>query len=182
MDIFTALDEQTVTVPGTEAAALIVPSLAASLTAVLDQRSPSRTDRGTPGGPASFQSRDVHAGSRRQDRSPHPHRGRRRQHLPSRRPPRRLRRSRSATRSSGSSIRGEQPARRGNKQLKRAFFPSLRSPPSPTRHPGPTTTRRSRKASTTSRPRSASPGRRADALFAMLRDSTLYKPQPVTSG
>jgi hypothetical protein len=32
------LDEQTVTVPGTEAAALIVPSLAASLTAVLDQR------------------------------------------------------------------------------------------------------------------------------------------------
>ena len=27
-----------------------------------------------------------------------------------------------ATRSSGSSIRGEQPSRRGNKQLKRAFF------------------------------------------------------------
>ncbi|MEU6980751.1 IS110 family transposase [Streptomyces sp. NPDC046371] len=37
-DIFTALDEQTVTVPGTKAAALIVPSLAASLKAVLDQR------------------------------------------------------------------------------------------------------------------------------------------------
>lgn len=37
-EIFTALDEQTVTVPGTEAAALIVPSLAGSLTAVLDQR------------------------------------------------------------------------------------------------------------------------------------------------
>lgn len=38
-DIFAALDEQTVTVPGTEAAALIVPSLAGSLTAaVLDQR------------------------------------------------------------------------------------------------------------------------------------------------
>lgn len=37
-EIFAALDEQTVTVPGTEAAALIVPSLAASLTAVLDQR------------------------------------------------------------------------------------------------------------------------------------------------
>ncbi len=35
-DIFTALDEQTVVVPGTEAAALIVPSLATSLTAVLD--------------------------------------------------------------------------------------------------------------------------------------------------
>lgn len=37
-DIFTALDEQTVVVPGTDAAALIVPSLAGSLTAVLDQR------------------------------------------------------------------------------------------------------------------------------------------------
>lgn len=37
-DIFAALDEQTVTVPGTEASALIVPSLAGSLTAVLDQR------------------------------------------------------------------------------------------------------------------------------------------------
>jgi transposase len=37
-DIFAALDEQTVTVPGTDAAALIVPSLASSLQAVLDQR------------------------------------------------------------------------------------------------------------------------------------------------
>ena len=37
-DILTALDEQTVIVPGTEAAALIVPSLAGSLRAVLDQR------------------------------------------------------------------------------------------------------------------------------------------------
>ncbi|MDF9816774.1 hypothetical protein M2266_006005 [Streptomyces sp. SPB162] len=35
---FTALDEQTVVVPDTEAATLIVPSLASSLTAVLDQR------------------------------------------------------------------------------------------------------------------------------------------------
>ncbi|CQR59427.1 Mobile element protein (plasmid) [Streptomyces leeuwenhoekii] len=37
-DIFTALDEQSVVVPGTDAAALIVPSLASSLTSVLDQR------------------------------------------------------------------------------------------------------------------------------------------------
>lgn len=34
-EIFTALDEQTVTVPGTKAAALIVPSLAGSLTVIL---------------------------------------------------------------------------------------------------------------------------------------------------
>ncbi|GLX48948.1 hypothetical protein Shyhy01_18980 [Streptomyces hygroscopicus subsp. hygroscopicus] len=37
-DIFRALDEQTVVVPGTDAAALIVPGLANSLQAVLDQR------------------------------------------------------------------------------------------------------------------------------------------------
>lgn len=37
-DLLTALDEQTVVVPGTEAAALIVPSLAGSLRAVLGQR------------------------------------------------------------------------------------------------------------------------------------------------
>lgn len=37
-EIFAALDEQTVTVPGTDAAALIVPSLAGSLAAVRDQR------------------------------------------------------------------------------------------------------------------------------------------------
>lgn len=37
-DIFTTLDEQTVVVPGTDAAALIVPSLASSLQAVPDQR------------------------------------------------------------------------------------------------------------------------------------------------
>jgi hypothetical protein len=37
-DIFTALDEQTVIVPGAEAASLIIPSLAGSLAAVLDQR------------------------------------------------------------------------------------------------------------------------------------------------
>ncbi|WP_374214759.1 hypothetical protein [Streptomyces sp. SKN60] len=37
-EIFTALDGQTVVVPGTDAAALIVPSLAVPLTAVLDQR------------------------------------------------------------------------------------------------------------------------------------------------
>ncbi|MBA4867377.1 IS110 family transposase, partial [Streptomyces sp. PSKA54] len=37
-EVFAALDEQTVIVPGTDAAALIVPSLAGSLSAVLDQR------------------------------------------------------------------------------------------------------------------------------------------------
>jgi hypothetical protein len=52
-------------------------SLAASLTAVLDQRKLlAGRIRGTPGGPPSLESPDVDAGSRRQDRSPHPDRGR----------------------------------------------------------------------------------------------------------
>ncbi|BBC29355.1 hypothetical protein SGFS_006490 [Streptomyces graminofaciens] len=51
--------------------------------------SPERVLRGTPGGPPSFQSPDVHAGNRRQDRSTDPHRGRRRHHLPHHPPPRR---------------------------------------------------------------------------------------------
>jgi hypothetical protein len=93
-EIYAASDEQTVTVPGTEAAALIVPGLAASLTAVLDQRKllGRRIEELLEAHPPSFQGPDVDAGSRRQDRSPHPDRGRRRQHLPDRRPPRRLRR------------------------------------------------------------------------------------------
>lgn len=67
-----------------------------------------------------------------------------------------------ATRSSGSSIRGERPSRRGNEQRKRAFFLSP-SPSPPTRHRGPTTTRESPGANTTPRPCSPRPqsGRRA---------------------
>lgn len=135
-EIFAALDEQTGVVPGTEATALIVPSLASSLTAVLDQRK-------------------LLAGRIEALLEAHP----RRQHLPHRRPPRRLRRSRPATRSSGSSIRGEQPCRRGNKQLKRAFFLSAFA------------------AALLCLAR-----RRADVLFAMLRDGTFYEPQPARSG
>ncbi|CAM5404136.1 IS110 family transposase ISSam1 [Streptomyces violaceorubidus] len=82
-----------------------------------------RADRGTAGGPPSFQGPDVDAGNRRQDRrsrvlievgdgSTFPTAG----HLAA------YAGLAPATRSSGSSIRGEQPSRRGNKQLKRAFF------------------------------------------------------------
>ncbi|WP_241195569.1 IS110 family transposase, partial [Streptomyces sp. ADI93-02] len=90
-DIFAALDEQTVVVPGTDAAKLIVPSLAGSLTAVLDQRKLLAARLAT-----SVQGPDVHAGDRRQDRSQDPHRRRRWQFRPLRRPPRRLRRPRSS--------------------------------------------------------------------------------------
>lgn len=85
-----------------------------------------------------------------------------------------------ATRSSGSSIRGEQLSRRGNKQLKRAFFLSAFAPGDP--------------ASRAYYDKKISQGkhhtqallclvrRRADVLFAMLRDGTFYEPQPAAAG
>jgi len=82
------------------------------------------------------------------------------------------------TRRSGSSIRGEHPSRRGNKQLKRAMFLSafaaLRDPISRAYY--------ERKISQGKRHNQALIAlarRRCDVLFAMLRDGTLYsQPQP----
>lgn len=51
-DIFAALDEQTVTVPGTQAAALIVPSLANFRRAAVVERVISRLGWGLAGGVA----------------------------------------------------------------------------------------------------------------------------------
>jgi transposase len=77
------------------------------------------------------------------------------------------------TRRSGSSIRGEHPSRRGNKQLKRAMFLSafaaLRDPISRAYY--------ERKISQGKRHNQALIAlarRRCDVLFAMLRDGTLY--------
>ncbi len=156
-EIFAALDEQTVTVPGTEAAALIVPSLAVSLAAVLDQRKllAGRIEELLEDHPlskvlTSMPGIGVRTGARILievgDGSTFPTAG----HLAA------YAGLAPATRGSGSSIRGEQPSRRGNK---RSNGPSS-SPRSPlwgTRHRGPTTTRRSPRASTTPRPCSASP-------------------------
>ena len=85
------------------------------------------------------------------------------------------------TRRSGSSIRGEHPSRRGNKQLKRAMFLSafaaLRDPISRAYY--------ERKISQGKRHNQALIAlarRRCDVLFAMLRDGTLYcPPQPEIS-
>jgi transposase len=122
-EIFTALDEQTVVVPGTDAAALIVPSLAGSLTAVLDQRKllAARIEELLEAHPlskvlTSMPGIGVRTGARILidvgDGSSFPTAA----HLAA------YAGLAPATRSSGSSIRGEQPSRRGNKQLKRAFF------------------------------------------------------------
>lgn len=156
-ELFVALDEQTVTVPGTEAAALIVPSLAASLTAVLDQRTllAGRIEKLLEAHP-SFEGPDVDAGSRRQGRSPHPDRSRRRQHLPDRRPPRRLCGSRPGDPELGLLDPRRTTVPEGTSSSNGPSS-SRRSPPSAIRHRGPTTTRRSRRASITPRPCSALP-------------------------
>ncbi len=85
-----------------------------------------------------------------------------------------------ATRSSGSSIRGEQPSRRGNKQLKRAFFLSafaaLADPASRTYYDKKITQGKHHTQAILCLAR-----RRADVLFTMLRDGTFHQPPtPIT--
>ncbi|MFD7148929.1 transposase [Streptomyces anulatus] len=180
-DIFTALDEQTVVVPGTEAAALIVPSLADSLTAVLDQRKllAGRIEVLLEANPLSqvlisMPGVGIRTGVRILievgDGSS----------FPSAADLAAYAGLAPATRNSGSSIRGEQPSRRGNKLLKRAFFLSafaaLGDPASRAycdmkigqgKHHTQALLCLSR--------------RRADVLFAKLRDGSFYEPQPATS-
>lgn len=85
-----------------------------------------------------------------------------------------------ATRDSGSSIRGEQPSRRGNKHLKRAFFLSafaaLGDPASRAYCDKKITQGKHHTQALLCLAR-----RRTDVLFAMLRDGTLYDPRPATT-
>ena len=79
------------------------------------------------------------------------------------------------TRNSGSSIRGEHPSKRGNKQLKRAFylaaFASLSQP-----EPRAYYDRKRREGKHDIAALIALARRRIDVLFAMLRDGTFYQP------
>ncbi|MEU0308001.1 MULTISPECIES: IS110 family transposase [Streptomyces] len=179
-DIFTTLDEQTVVVPGTEAAALIVPSLAASLTAVLDQRKllAGRIEELLEAPPLSqvlisMPGVGIRTGARILievgDGSTFPI-----AHLAA------YAGLAPATRNSGSSIRGEQPSRRGNKQLKRAFFLSafaaLGDPASRAYYD-----KKIGQGKHHTQALLCLARRRADVLFAMLRDGTFYEPQPATA-
>ncbi|EFW49260.1 IS110 family transposase [Shigella dysenteriae] len=80
------------------------------------------------------------------------------------------------TRRSGSSIRGEHPLRRGNKALKRALFLSafaaLRDPLSRAYY-----TRKMSQGKRHNQALIALARRRCDVLFAMMRDGTFYTPQ-----
>lgn len=93
-DVFDALDEQTVVVPGTGTLDIVVPSLARSLAAVHDQRRALEAQINALLEAHPFPGPDVDARRRCQDRRrPAGHR-RRRHRLPLRRPPRLLRRPR----------------------------------------------------------------------------------------
>jgi transposase len=181
-EIFTALDEQTVTVPGSETAALIVPSLAASLTAVLDQRRllTGRIEEMLEAHPlskvlTSMPGIGVRTGARILidigDGSTFPTAS----HLAA------YAGLALATRSSGSSVRGEQPSRRGNKQLKRAFFLSafaaLGDPASRAHYDKKISQGKHHTQALLCLAR-----RRADVLFAMLRYGTFYEPRPAAAG
>lgn len=81
-----------------------------------------------------------------------------------------------APRSSGSSIRGEQPSRRGNKLLKRAFFLSAfvaLGDPASRAYYG----RKIAQGKHHTQALLRLARRRADVLFAMLRDGTFHEPQ-----
>ncbi len=183
-EIFAALDEQTVTVPGTEAAALIVPSLAASLMAVLDQRKLlagrieelleahplSKVLTSMPGvgvrpEPGSSSRSATAAPSRPPATSPptqdsHPRPGVR------------------AHRSAGNNPPGEETS------SSNGLSSSPRSPHWATRPRGPTTTRRSPRASTTPRPCSVSPGAgpTSSSRYSATEPSTNPNPQGPADG
>ncbi|MBO8203535.1 IS110 family transposase [Streptomyces smyrnaeus] len=177
-DILAALAGQTVTVPGTHAAGLIIPSLAGQMKAVLDQRKllARRIEELLEAHPlsavlTSLPGVGVRTGARILidvgDGSNFPTAG----HLAA------YAGLAPATRNSGSSIRGEQPSRRGKKQLKRAFFLSafaaLSEPVSRAYYD-----KKIKEGKHHTQALLCLARRRSDVLFAMLRDGTFYQPQP----
>ncbi|WP_251095261.1 IS110 family transposase [Streptomyces sp. Caat 7-52] len=176
-DIFTALDEQTVVVPGTATLDVIVPSLAKSLAAVHEQRRAleariealleahplSRVLTSMPGigvRTAAVLLTTVGDGSSFPSAA----------HLAS------YAGLAPATRQSGTSIHGEHAPRGGNRQLKRAMFLSafaaLHDPASRTYYDR---CRARGKTHTQALLRLAR--HRISVLFAMLRDGTYYEPR-----
>ncbi|WP_231158149.1 IS110 family transposase [Streptomyces sp. CNZ748] len=176
-DIFTALDEQTVVVPGTGTLDVIVPSLAKSLAAVHEQRRAleariealleahplSQVLTSMPGigvGTAAVLLATVGDGSS------FPTAG----HLAS------YAGLAPATRQSGTSIHGEHAPRGGNRQLKRAMFLSaFAALHDPTSRAYYDRCRARGKTHTQALLRLAR--HRISVLFAMLRDGTFYQPR-----
>lgn len=170
-----ALTEQTVTVPGTRAADVVLPQLATTLTGLLDQRAEAakQIEEMLDAHPlaqvlTSMPGIGVRTGARILlevgDGSNFPTSG----HLAA------YAGLAPATRRSGSSIRGEHPSRGGNKQLKRAFFlaafAALSDPASRAYYDRKRAAGKKHNAALICLAR-----RRVDVLHAMLKHGTLYE-------
>ena len=176
--VLTALDEQTVTVPGTAAAETVLPRLADSLRQVLQQRDQvaAEVERILDAHPlagvlTSMPGIGVRTGARILlevgDASAFATSG----HLAA------YAGLAPVTRRSGSSIRGERPPKSGNKHLKRAFFlaafASLSHPPSRAYYDRKRAEGKKHNAALICLAR-----RRVDVLHAMLRTNTPYQAKP----
>jgi transposase len=176
--MLTALDEQSVIVPGTAAAETVLPRLADSLRQVLTQRDQvaAEVERILDAHPlaavlTSMPGIGVRTGARILlevgDASTFATSG----HLAA------YAGLAPVTRRSGSSIRGEHPPKAGNKQLKRAFFlaafASLSHPPSRAYYDRKRAEGKKHNAALICLAR-----RRVDVLHAMLRTNTPYHPKP----
>jgi transposase len=180
--IWTALDEQTVTVPGTAAADTVLPRLADSLKTVLQQRKAVAEQveeildaHPLAGVLISMPGIGVRTAARILleigDASAFKSSG----HLAA------YAGIAPVTRSSGSSIKGEHPARTGNRKLKRAFFLSafaaLHDPASRSYYDRKRAEGKKHNAALICLAR-----RRCDVLFAMLHNKTYYRhPEPTTT-
>ncbi|MEV7768196.1 IS110 family transposase [Microbacterium sp. NPDC086615] len=180
-EITAALGQQTVTVTGTNAAALVLPRLAAQLQTLQTQRDDVAAEVETlveahPLHPVltSMPGVGVRTAARLLTEvagKAFPTAG----HLAA------YAGLAPVTRRSGTSIRGEHPSRRGNKTLKRALFLSafaaLRDPESRAYY-----NRKIAQGKRHNQALIALARRRSDVLYAMLRDGTLYQPRlPITA-
>ena len=179
--IMTALDQQTVTVPGTKAAELVLPKLADQLTSLLAQRAQAaaQVEEILDAHPlsqvlTSMPGIGVRTGARILlevgDGSTFPTPG----HLAA------YAGLAPTTRRSGSSIRGEHPARGGNKNLKRAMFlaafAALSDPTSRAYYDRKRAQGKKHNAAMICLAR-----RRCDVISAMLRDGTPYQAPAATA-
>lgn len=174
-DVQNALGEQSVTVPGTRAAEMVLPQLATQLTGLLGQRTAAaaQIEEMLDAHPlakvlTSMPGIGVRTGARILlevgDGSSFPTSG----HLAA------YAGLAPVTRRSGTSIRGEHPSRAGNKQLKRAFFlaafAALQDPTSRAYYDRKRAQGKKHNAALVCLAR-----RRIDVLHAMLKHGTLYE-------